>query len=90
MAKRLFLSCFLALVAAGVFFYLFYMLALTWIAIRGPLNPANDVGLQFVLRHYALPARALLGLIGFALGWRRFGRPPAETKRAKVKVVAIR
>jgi hypothetical protein len=73
MAKRVFLSCFLALVACGVFFYLVCFAGLMYTDVIGPLNPPNDSGLQWVLRHVALPVSIVLGALVFRFAFRRFG-----------------
>jgi hypothetical protein len=72
MAKRVFLSCFLALVACGLSFYLTYFGGLIYAAATAPLNPANDLGLQWTLRHIALPVSLVLGLLTFVVAFRRF------------------
>ncbi len=87
MRKLWFLSIFIALVACGVFFYLFYMVALMYMALSGPANPANDPGLQWTLRHVALPASVLLGLGAFAVVFRNLRR---RQERMAAKVVAIK
>jgi len=73
MAKRVFLSCFLALVACGIFFYVICFAGVMYTEITGPLNQPNDTGLQWVLRHLALPASILLGAVVFRFAFRRFG-----------------
>ncbi len=87
MRKLWFLSIFIALVACGVFFYLFYMVALMYMALSGPANPANDPGLQWILQHVALPASLLLGAASFAVVFRNLRRRQARTAE---KVVAIK
>ncbi len=87
MRKLWFLSIFIALVACGVFFYLFYMIALIYLTLSGPANPVNDPGLQWTLRHVALPASVLLGLGAFVVVFRNLRRRQA---RAAAKVLAIK
>jgi len=76
MAKRVFLSCFLALVACGMCFYVAYFAGLLYAAVTAPMNPPNDPGLQWALRHVALPASLLLGIVVFRFAFRRFGNLP--------------
>jgi hypothetical protein len=77
MAKRVFLSCFLALVACGLSFYVAYFTGLMYAAATGPLNPPNDSGLQWALRHVALPISLVVGAVVFRFAFRRFGNVPA-------------
>ncbi len=83
MARRLILSSFFGVAACGVSFYLFYMLGFVYLAMTGPLNPPSDPGLQWALRHVALPISVVFGAVVLALFYRRLGRRSAE-------VIAIR
>ena len=74
MAKRLFLSGFLALAACGLCFYVAYFAGLIYTSLVGPLHPANDFGLQRALRHVALPVSLVIGGVMFGLAFRRFGK----------------
>ncbi len=87
MRKLLFLSIFIALVACGGFFYVFYMVALMYLAGTGSLNQANDPGLQWTLRYVALPTSLALGLGAFGVVFRNLRRRQA---RAAAKVVALK
>lgn len=78
MAKRLFQSCLLALVVCGSSFYLAYFAGLIYAAATGPANPANSTGLQWNLRHFALPASLGLGLLTFFFAFRHLMRKGAE------------
>lgn len=74
MAKRLFLSCFMALVACGVFFYVASFAGFLYTSLAGPLHPVNEFALQWMLRHIALPVSLVIGAVIFGLAFRRFGR----------------
>jgi len=73
-AKRLLLSGFVASVACGLSFYIAYFAGLIYTSIAGPLHPVNDLGLQWVLRHIALPTSLVIGSVIFAVAFRRFGK----------------
>jgi type III secretory pathway component EscS len=77
MAKRLFLSCFLALVVCGLSFYLASFAGGMYGNAVGSLN---DSSLQWALRHVALPASLALGAVVFGFAFRRFGNPAAGAK----------
>jgi predicted MFS family arabinose efflux permease len=77
MAKRVFLSCFLALVVCGLSFYLASFAGVMYTNAVGPLD---DSSLQWALRHVALPASLALGALVFGFAFRRFGNTAAGAK----------
>ncbi len=84
MAKRFLISAFVAFVVCGISFYLAYFAGLIYLAISGPLNPANDPGLQVGLRHVALPVSVGLAVIAFIVSFRRLASRQPERGTARV------
>ncbi|HET8666790.1 MAG TPA: hypothetical protein VFM10_02350 [Terriglobales bacterium] len=69
--KAIVFSLFLAVVAAGIFFYLVtFCGAIVTVYIKG-VHMANAPGLDMVLRKFALPAAGVVAAVVFAIGMRR-------------------
>ena len=69
--KRFFFALFLALVAAGVSFYLILFCGLSFYLFVKGINPTEAPGLLSALRTVALPVSLALGVVVFILGLRR-------------------